>query len=116
MNENIVISGIEELAVNSIGLGERKLSDDELENISGGFCEGDKNLATYGYEVKCPKCGSDKQSVVGKGRVDKGTGSVEYDCKCGYNFICYKTGGTMYVIPKNKWVSKCSEKGYAYTL
>ncbi len=99
------------------GPGAFILDDDDLEGVNGGFAETTKGYATAGYNVVCPSCHASDKDKLGAGKKDPNTGSVEYDCKCGANFICYKPkGGSMYVIMKDKWIAACNSKGYKYTL
>ena len=88
-----------------------KLSDDELDGVSGGFTETNKGLSTFGYNIKCPSCGSTAGSNFEAGAwQDKKMKSVEYHCLCGCKFICYDG----YVIQKDRWVNLCNQKGYKY--
>ena len=88
-----------------------KLSDDELDDISGGFTETNKGLATFGYNIKCPNCGATAATAFEAGAwQDKKMKSVEYHCGCGCKFVCYDG----YVIKKDRWVNLCNQKGYKY--
>ena len=89
----------------------KKLSDEELDNVAGGFREGNKALDTYGKEIKCPSCKQSRRDGFDpRAFKDPKTGSVEYRCKCGTAFICYEGN----VILKDDWIRKCKEKGYNY--
>lgn len=88
-----------------------KLSDDELEDIAGGFKETSKGLATFGFNIKCPSCGATSASSFDAGAwQDKKMKSVEYHCNCGCQFVCYDG----YVIKKADWLNLCNKKGYKY--
>jgi len=88
-----------------------QLTDDELENINGGFKETNKDLYSYKYNIVCPKCNSSKaKDFYSAVKVDDVQKTVEYHCKCGCKFI-FKDG---YAVIKEDWVSLCGTKGYTY--
>ena len=90
------------------GIKEMKISDDELESISGGFKE-TASLPTKGMNIKCPQCPNTKN--FGNALFDQKIGSVEYHCnECGTDFVCYDGQ----VVLKNNWISLCNSKKYKY--
>ena len=87
------------------------MSDEELSGVTGGFGELNSALPTSGYEIICPRCGNSKSGGFSSSvKYDKRTGSVEYSCNCGCDFICYEES----VILKADWVSLCNKKEYKY--
>ncbi len=87
------------------------ISDDELENISGGFTEVTPNIATTGMNIKCPVCNAVAASEFDPHAwVDKKLGSVEYHCNKGHKFVCYDG----FVIMKDAFINICKSKKYNY--
>ena len=90
---------------------EKKLSEEELLEVAGGFTETNRGLSTFGYEIKCPDCGAMSADSFEAGAwQDKKMNSVEYHCNCGCRFVCYDG----YVIKKDNWINLCNKKGYRY--
>ena len=87
------------------------LNDLELDSVNGGFAEENRGLPTAGMNIVCPKCGS-KQALSFHNNVlyEPKIGSVEYACKCGCRFVCYKGK----VILRKKWDDLCVRKGIHY--
>ncbi len=70
----------------------RELSDEEMNDIVGGYKEGDKNLQSYGLEVYCPNCLNSDSGKIGE-RVynDPELHTTEYHCNaCGTDFVVDK--------------------------
>ena len=86
----------------------KKMRDNELENIAGGFRE-TGNVPTQGMNIVCPKCKSG-DNIRGGALFDNKMGSVEYSCGCGTDFVCYDGQ----VILKSKWIKLCNAKKYHY--
>ena len=108
--ENINIDDIKKIG-NRLEKKTVELTDDDLENINGGFKETNKKLYSFGFNIKCPKCGKSGANDFYSGvKVDDTQKSVEYHCKCGCQFI-FKDG---YAVIKEDWVGLCSSKGYTY--
>ena len=88
-----------------------KISDDELDEVVGGFGEANSALNTAGMNIICPSCSSSSPNSFSKQVLhDPKTGSLEYRCKCGCRFVCYEG----YVIPLDSWISRCAAEGYKY--
>ncbi len=88
-----------------------KLNDHEMDQVVGGFQEQNKGLPTNGMNIECPNCHSkEANSFAGSALYSPQIGSVEYHCKCGCQFVCYKDK----VILKDDWLALCKNKGLAY--
>lgn len=87
------------------------IDDFELDSVNGGFAEENRGLPTAGMNIVCPKCGS-KQATSFQSNVlyEPKLGSVEYQCKCGCRFVCYKGK----VILRKNWDELCERKGIEY--
>ncbi len=93
------------------GVDMKALLEEELDSVVGGFREGNRALSTAGLNIICPSCeASDSGSFSPQVMQDAKTGSVEYKCKCGCQFVVYEGN----VIPKAKWVKLCRSKNYSY--
>lgn len=60
-----------------------ELSDDDLDDVSGGGGNGGTSVSVSGYvlERKCPKCGNDCWRVGATHAID--FARTEYKCRCG---------------------------------
>ena len=88
-----------------------KLNVTELDGVVGGFREDNIQLPTEGMEIVCPKCNNkDGKSFAPSALYDPKIGSVEYRCKCGCKFVCYKGK----VILRDDWDALCKLKGISY--
>ncbi len=89
-----------------------EVTDEEIEQVSGGFGETNSNLPTYGFEVKCPKCQATGASNFAAGAwKDSKQNTVEYHCNCGCEFVVNSKG---YAVMKKDWIALCVKKGYKY--
>ena len=66
-----------------------KLSDDELDKVSGGYTE--YQGYAKGYEVVCPVCGRNGVDDFDSW-MDHETCSDFFVCKCGYTFAISQNG------------------------
>ncbi len=89
------------------------ISDDELDNVSGGFRE-DASIPSKGYEIACPNCraaGVNDIAMEVKVWRNGDIESVEYTCyKCFKPFIVFR--GTAY--NKQDFVNKMKSIGRTY--
>ena len=73
--------------------GREKLSDENLEKISGGYIE--ESAPNYGDNVVCPNCGEDRESQITYAYDPTDPSTVEYHCyTCGRDF--YYNGAYVY--------------------
>ncbi len=86
----------------------KKILDEELEHVSGGFME-TQDVPTKGLNIICPQCNNDLYILDGL-YYDKTTGSVEYRCKIHGSFVCYDKN----VVNPKDWKNLCDEKGIKY--
>jgi len=88
-----------------------KLSMDDLEKATGGFNEQNKVLPTFGMNIVCPKCKSTYVDSFSSGALyDPKLKTVEYQCKCGCQFVCQN--GQAY--EKSDFLALCKKKGIHY--
>lgn len=80
-----------------------QLDDSMLDAVSGGT-----GSAGADSGIKCPNCNSDSVNFIFR---DPNTGSIEYACICGCQFVYYK-GNT---VLKSKWIELCKKRDYIYT-
>lgn len=75
-----------------------ELDDGALDGVSGGFMETNKSLVSYGYNIACPFCGTEKAADFATGVLaNSKEETVQYRCnKCGRDFIVYKRNGQLY--------------------
>lgn len=91
----------------------KRLSDEELHKVSGGFREDNIELKgiSYGMNIKCPICGEERKEGFYNGvYVDPVMRSAEYRCKCGCAFICYQNN----VIMLDDWIVECNKHNHSY--
>jgi len=87
------------------------LKDADLGDVNGGFKEQNKILPTVGMNIVCPKCKtSDPSAFAGAALFDPNLDSVEYHCKCGCKFVCYKNQ----VILRKDFDDLCKANGIKY--
>ena len=91
-----------------------KLSEDQLDDVAGGFTEDMDSLYTKGWWIQCPYCGESGDAVKnGDLRQDDKMHTVEYTCTaCGGHFIV--DGDTGCIYKKENWVKSCAKNGYKY--
>ena len=104
-----------ELEGQGLALSQRKgaISDDELDNVAGGFRE-DANIPSKGLDIKCPNCKSDGVNDIAMEVKVWNAGdikSVEYTCyKCFSQFVVFN--GTAY--KKQDFINKVKQIGKTY--
>ena len=89
----------------------KKLNENDLLAVTGGFQELNKALPTAGKDIICPKCGEKAGEQFAKSVLyDPSLGSVEYHCSCGCQFVCYNDE----VSYKDEFVKLCGQNGIEY--
>lgn len=88
-----------------------RISDEDMENVVGGFMETNKDLYTYGLNITCPVCRASKaECFENSAQVDTKQQLVRYTCKnCG-PFVVVK-GYAITQAAWDDWVSGKSVKG-----
>ncbi len=84
----------------------RKLSDDALENVNGGFVETDQHHWSHDWNIICPMCGETKVKKLKEYELfdDDTMGTTEYHCSsCNNDFVV--DGETGLTMERSAWVN-----------
>ena len=82
----------------------KKLNDNELKKVSGGFTEDDDRMKgyTFGMNISCPRCHrSDRSDFDANVFIDSDLKTAEYRCKCGARIICFRG----HIILEEDWLA-----------
>ena len=75
---------------------DKKLTEEDLDRISGGYVEHNNNLSSYKCEIVCPGCGENRESYLNYSYDPDIPQFTDYECRtCGRKFRYESDPSTM---------------------